>query len=59
MRFVDGKGKRQCEIFDFSQRERNRASSGKKTEETVLHIGRELKHENLLSNDHISPVKAS
>ena len=46
----------------FSQRERNRDSYGKKklfSEETVLYIGRDLKHENLVLNDHISPVKAS
>lgn len=29
------------------------------TEETVLYIGRDLKHENLVLNDHISSVKAS
>ena len=61
LRFVDWKGKRQCEIFDLSKEkeiethQRNFFFS----EETEVFIGWEVKKDNLLSNDHISPVKAS
>ena len=61
LRFVDWKGKRQCEIFDLSKEKEIETHRGKIffSEETEVYIGWEVKKDNLLSKDRISLVKAS